>query len=229
MDISQFERMVSDKSADLITDVEPSIDMLTLEVVPADLSDFSLLLRDDKDLRFTTLVDICVVDYSDYGVSYWRQGKEAASGYARATVSQGDASESTWERERFCAVYHLLSLHLNKRIRLKVYIPEGASVPSVTSVWPSANWYEREAYDLFGVVFSGHPNLSRLLTDYGFKGHPFRKDFPLIGEVEMRYDAEQEACIYEPVSIQPRILVPKVIRTDSRYCHVDDEEGSPNV
>ena len=100
---------------------------------------------------------------------------------------------------------------------------------SIVSVWPAADWYEREAFDLFGVKFRGHPNLHRILTDYDFKGHPFRKDFPLIGEVEMRYDAKQEACIYEPVSIQPRVLTPKVIRKDSRYCHIEDEERNPHV
>ena len=229
MDISQLERIVSGKSADLIADISSSIGMLTVEVLPGNLRDLSLLLRDDEDLMFSTLVDVCVVDYSDFGVSYWRQGADTAAGYARASVDQADASPSTWERERFCAVYHLLSLHLNQRLRLKVYVPGSMSIPSVNSVWPSANWYEREAFDLFGVRFSGHPNLNRILTDYDFKGHPFRKDFPLIGEVEMRYDAKQEACIYEPVSIQPRVLVPKVVRTDSRYCQLDEEEGNPNV
>ena len=129
-----------------------------------------------------------------------------------------------WDKPRFGVVYHLLSVAKNHRMRLKVYLGGEPMLPSVMNVWASANWFEREAFDLFGIVFDGHPDLRRLLTDYGFVGHPFRKDFPLIGEVEMRYDAAQQRCIYEPVSITPRVLVPKVIRDDNRYS-VSEETG----
>jgi NADH-quinone oxidoreductase subunit C len=203
-------------------------DMLTLEVAARNVASLCECLCQDDLFQFTTLIDLCCVDYSDYGVSYWRQGSEATTGYNRGVVEKDQASTSTWERERFVVVYHLLSLHLNQRIRLKVFLADDLGVHSVVKVWPAANWYEREAFDLFGVNFIGHPDLRRIMTDYNFKGHPFRKDFPLIGEVEMRYDAKQEACVYEPVSIQPRVLTPKVIRTDSRYIHCEEEESNPH-
>ena len=133
-----------------------------------------------------------------------------------------------WDKPRYGVVYHLLSRAFNQRLRIKVYLEPEPVIPSVNNIWPSANWYEREAFDLFGVVFDGHPDLRRILTDYGFSGHPFRKDFPLIGEVEMRYDAEKEQCIYEPVSIQERVLVPKVIRQDNRYASTEFDEGDAN-
>lgn len=153
-------------------------------------------LRDDPEFSFEQLVDICGVDYSLY-------------------------RDGSWQGPRFAVVYHLISYRLNQRLRLKVFIAENQPiVPSVVDVWASANWYEREAYDLFGILFDGHPDLRRLLTDYGFIGHPFRKDFPLIGNVEMRYDPEKQRVVYEPVSIEPRITVPRVIRHDNRYADV---------
>ena len=119
----------------------------------------------------------------------------------------------SWQRERFAVVYHLLSIAHNRRLRVKCFIKENRpSIPSVIDIWASANWYEREAFDLFGILFLGHPDLRRIMTDYGFVGHPFRKDFPLIGNVELRFDAKQNRCVYEPVSIEPRVLVPRVIR-----------------
>lgn len=204
-------------------------DMLTIEVAAEDVVALSECLNQHELLQFTTLIDVCCVDYSDYGVSYWRQGGESTAGYSRGVIDPQHASPSTWERERFVVVYHLLSMHLNQRLRLKVFLGPDLSVHSVVNVWPAANWYEREAFDLFGVNFVGHPHLRRIMTDYNFKGHPFRKDFPLIGEVEMRYDATKEACIYEPVSIQPRVLTPKVIRKDSRYAHFEEEESNPHA
>lgn len=134
-----------------------------------------------------------------------------------------------WDKPRFAVVYHLLSVTLNQRMRLKVFVEgEPPQVDSVIDIWPSVNWFEREAFDLFGILFKGHPDLRRILTDYGFIGHPFRKDFPLIGNVEMRYDASQKRVIYEPVSIERRTLVPKVIRHDNRYTQEPDSLGEAN-
>ena len=162
-------------------------------VVSADGLQVSMrVLRDRPELRFEQLLDVCGVDYSQYGGG----GRDGA---------------------RFAAVYHLLSLANNWRLRVRVFAPDDdfPVLPSVIDVWPSANWYEREAFDLYGIMFTGHPDLRRLLTDYGFVGHPFRKDFPLSGHVEMRYDPEQGRVIYQPVTIEPRDIVPRIIREES--------------
>ena len=196
-------------------------DMLTVEVLPKHLKSLCFSLRDDPDLRFSMLLDVCGVDYSDYGLSYWRQEESTTSGYSRAVSLEG-IRVNEWNKTRYASVYHVMSIQHNHRLRLKVYLNPEPVVDSVIDVWPAANWFERESYDLFGIFYEGHPDMRRLLTDYGFKGHPFRKDFPLVGEVEMRYDAQQEACVYEPVSIQPRVLVPKVIRKDNRYLRPTD-------
>lgn len=191
-------------------------DMVTVELSPEKLLTVCTLLRDHVDFQFDTLIDICGVDYSDYGVSYWRTEETTGSGFSRGASESGKQVIS-WDKPRFGSIYHLLSVAKNHRIRLKVFLEEEPIIPSVIDVWASANWFERESYDLFGIVYEGHPDLRRLLTDYGFNGHPLRKDFPLVGEVEMRYDAQTKRCVYEPVSIQPRILEPKVIRKDNRY------------
>ena len=170
---------------------------LTLTIEPADLLSVGRMLRDAPDLRFEQLVDLCGVDYWSY-------------------------KDGTREGLRFAAVYHLLSLTHNRRLRLRVWA-EDDDLPvldSVTELWPSANWYEREAFDLFGIVFTGHPDLRRILTDYGFVGHPFRKDFPLSGNVEMRYDPDQQRVIYQPVTIEPREIVPRVVR-EEHYADVE--------
>lgn len=193
-------------------------------VQAADLVSVCETLRDDEALRFQLLVDLCGVDYLTYGRDEWNT-EASGSGFSRGVLRGMDDGPAELEETeyqpagRFAVVYHLLSVSLNQRLRLKAFCPEGA-VPildSVTGVWASADWYEREAFDLFGILFRGHPDLRRLLTDYGFIGHPFRKDFPLSGNVEMRYDPEKGRVIYEPVSIEPRTLVPKVIRDDHRY------------
>jgi len=149
-------------------------------------------LRDAAELRFAQLIDLCGVDWSGYG-------------------------DGTWDGARFSAVYHLLSLEHNARLRVRVFASddEFPVLPSVTEVWAGANWYEREAFDLFGIVFEGHPDLRRILTDYGFVGHPFRKDFPVSGYVEMRYDPDQKRVVYQPVTIEPREVVPRIIREDN--------------
>ena len=167
-------------------------------------------LRDLPEFRFETLIDICGVDYSAYGTT--------ARGLA---FSSSDATPAEPPKRmhggRFAAVYHLLSITHNQRLRVRAFAPDDdfPVLPSVIDVWPSANWYEREAFDFFGVMFTGHPDLRRILTDYGFVGHPFRKDFPLSGNVEMRYDPEQGRVIYQPVTIEPREVVPRIIREES--------------
>jgi NADH-quinone oxidoreductase subunit C len=170
---------------------------LTIVVKAADLVAACTALRDDPALRFETLVDLCGLDYGTYG-------------------------DGTWDGPRYAVAYHLLSLQHNRRLRVRVFAPDEdvPVVDSVNGVWPAANWYEREAFDLFGIVFNGHPDLRRLLTDYGFVGHPFRKDFPLSGTVEMRYDPDQQRVIYQPVTIEPREIVPRVIR-EEHYADVD--------
>ncbi|MHB8848471.1 MAG: NADH-quinone oxidoreductase subunit C [Burkholderiales bacterium] len=166
-----------------------ALDELTIEVKAADLVDVMLILRDHPGLRFDQLMDLCGMDYSDY-----RQGE--------------------WGGLRFAAVYHLLSIAKNRRVRVRVFAADDdfPVLSSVTAIWSAANWYEREAFDLYGIVFDGHPDLRRILTDYGFVGHPFRKDFPLSGNVEMRYDPEQQRVIYQPVSIEPREITPRIVR-----------------
>ena len=165
---------------------------LTLVVKPERYESAMRALRDHPDCRFEQLIDLCGVDYRDYG-------------------------DGAWEGPRFAVVVHLLSLAHNRRIRVRVFCPDDELplVASMVDIWPSANWFEREAFDLYGIVFDGHPDLRRILTDYGFIGHPFRKDFPLSGNVEMRYDPTQQRVIYQPVSIEPREIVPRIVRDES--------------
>ncbi|NEV63825.1 NADH-quinone oxidoreductase subunit C [Thiorhodococcus minor] len=189
---------------------------LTL-VVPAErLLEVCWTLRDDAAFRFEQLIDLCGVDYATYGQSEWETEEASFTGFGRGVDRDLDVAVD--DSKRFAVVVHLLSLAHNWRLRLRTYV--GGSQPMVDSlipVWAAANWFEREAFDLYGILFKGHPDLRRILTDYGFVGHPFRKDFPLSGQVEMRYDPEQQRVVYEPVSIEPRVLVPRVIRDDSRY------------
>ena len=200
---------------------------LTYTVEPGSLLECCRELRDDEALAFEMLMDLCGVDYSQYGQDEWRTEGATATGFSRGVFESAgeddeplDMTSAAWEPPaRFAVVYHLLSITHNHRLRLKVFCEddEAPMLDSVTGIWASADWYEREAFDLFGLLFRGHPDLRRLLTDYGFIGHPFRKDFPLIGNVEMRYDPDKGRVAYEPVSIEPRTLVPKVIRDDARY------------
>ena len=226
-DIQTLAELIQQRFADQISESVIANGELTVELPPQQLLEVCLALRDETPFQFTQLMDICGVDYLHYGISQWETEETTLTGFSRAVDTSGE-KVIPWKKGRFAVVYHLLSLLHNQRIRLRVF-PEGdpALVESVMEVWASADWYEREAFDLFGILFKGHPDLRRILTDYGFIGHPFRKDFPLIGQVEMRYDATLKRCIYEPVSIQPRTLVPKVIRLDNRYIHPDSVEGSP--
>lgn len=187
-------------------------DQVIMEVPAADLIHHCTILRSERSFEFEQLIDICGVDYLSYGTSEWETRGATSNGFERAVTTEQPAS-SMDSKSRFEVVYNLLSVTLNHRLRLKVTaIGDPPMVPSVIDIWKSADWYEREAFDLFGILFKGHPDLRRLLTDYGFVGHPFRKDYPLIGEVEMRYDAKERRVVYEPVSIEPRVLVPKTIR-----------------
>ena len=189
---------------------------LTIEIPSEHILFFCKQLHELPEFQFEQLVDICGVDYSQYGVADWITQDATTSGFSRGV--EKDLMVSTWSKPRFAVVYHLLSVSLNHRIRIRVFASnELPEVHSISSIWENANWFEREAFDLYGILFSGHPDLRRILTDYGFMGHPFRKDFPLIGNVEMRYDAGQQRVVYEPVSITPRTLVAKVIRQDNRY------------
>ena len=174
-----------------IVDLTEALGELTLVVDAGDCTDVALTLRDEPALGFEQLIDLCGVDYSGYG-------------------------EGAWSGRRFAAVSHLLSVSNNHRLRLRVFAPDDGFpvLDSLTEVWPNANWYEREAFDLFGIMFTGHTDLRRILTDYGFVGHPFRKDFPLSGNVEMRYDPEQKRVIYQPVTIEPREITPRILREE---------------
>lgn len=190
-----------------------ALDEITLEVAREKLLEVGVALRDEADFKFELLVDVCVVDYKDYGISEWRTERSTLTGFERGVDSSGQEHPVHWNKPRFAVVLHLLSVTHNHRLRLRVFAEgEPPYVPSVNDIWSAANWFEREAFDLYGVVFEGHPDLRRLLTDYGFVGHPFRKDFPLSGHVEVRYDANQGRVIYQPVTITPRTLVAKTIR-----------------
>jgi NADH-quinone oxidoreductase subunit C len=172
-----------------IVSLDERLGELTLMVRPADYREAARTLRDHPDLRFEELIDLCGVDYSTYG-------------------------DRGYGQNRYAAVSHLLSVTHNWRLRLRCFCAddEFPLLPSLVDIWPSVNWYEREAFDLFGIVFDGHPDLRRILTDYGFIGHPFRKDFPISGYVEMRYDPEQKRVVYQPVSIEPREVTPRIVR-----------------
>jgi NADH-quinone oxidoreductase subunit C len=196
--------------------LQSALGELTLTVPADEVKPVCQALCTDKTFRFEQLIDICGVDYAAYGRSEWETDDASATGFGRGV--DRDVELNADDPQRFAVVYHLLSLEYNRRLRLKVFV--GGTQPmvdSVVDIWSAANWFEREAFDLFGILFRGHPDLRRILTDYGFVGHPFRKDFPLSGHVAMRYDPEQGRVVYEPVEIEPRVLVPKVIRNDSRY------------
>jgi len=201
----------------LVLRVHSLPDELCYEVQPADLKQVCLALRDDAQLKFETLIDLAGIDYLDYGSSEWKTFSATSSGFSRG-VNRGTA-RAPHDGARFAVAYQLLSVTHNRRVRLRARCEDAEDpiIDSVVDVWPGANWFEREAFDMFGILFTGHPDLRRILTDYGFIGHPFRKDFPLIGNVEVRYDADKQRVVYEPVSIEPRTLVPKVIRDDNRY------------
>ena len=183
-------------------------------------------LRDEEDFSFEQLTDLCGVDYLSFGLSEWDTEDASQEGFGRGVESLGPGRfdwasrpEAGEMKQRFGVVVHLLSFRHNRRLRIRCFAPDEGMpiVPTLVEIWSSANWYEREAFDLFGIVFEGHPDLRRIMTDYGFTGHPFRKDFPLIGNVAVRYDELKGRIVYEPVEIEPRVTVPRVLRDDSRY------------
>jgi NADH-quinone oxidoreductase subunit C len=197
--IEELQAALEKHFAGRITSLTSALGELTLVVDSAELLSVAQTLRDAPDLRFEQLIDLCGLDYLAYG-------------------------DGGWGGRRFAVVYHLLSITRNTRLRLRVFAADDdlPVVSSVTGIWPAAVWYEREAFDLFGMVFTDHPDLRRILTDYGFVGHPFRKDFPLSGNVEMRYDPDQQRVIYQPVTIEPREIVPRVVREEN-YADVEQK------
>lgn len=206
----------------------------TLVIKAGGVIDICTALRDHEKFLFEQLVDIAGVDYLEYGRTEWKTKQATDTGFSRGVshntfgrfTFDDNPIDASMEEPRFAVVYHLLSVSKNQRLRVKAICEDNnfPRVPSVCSIWNCANWYEREAFDLYGIMFEGHPDLRRLLTDYGFIGHPLRKDFPLVGHVEVRFDPIQQRVIQEPVSIEPRVLVPKVIRDDNRYTS-DNEES----
>ncbi len=196
---------------------EVAYDELTFVTTKFHLIDTLTTLRDQGG--FEILIDISGVDYLTYGKDEWETESTTATGFSRGVMRQMPLEKSQIEFPgRYAVSYHLLSLQNNTRVRVKVFVEASdLMLPSVVDIWPAANWHEREAFDMFGILFLGHPDLRRILTDYGFVGHPFRKDFPQSGYVEMRYDEDQKRIVYEPVEIDPRINTPKVIRDDNRY------------
>ena len=213
-----------------LTQIDSNCGELTYQIEKDDLIEIARALRDEAEFQFEMLIDICGVDYLTYGSDEWTTHGATDSGFSRGVEREPVILDEadTFDLQRFAVVYHLLSIANNHRLRLRLYTGESnpPMVKSVVDIWNSANWYEREAFDLFGILFDGHPDLRRILTDYGFIGHPFRKDFPLIGDVEITYDADKGRVAYQPVSIEPRTLVPKVIRDDNRYsADLKDEAG----
>ncbi len=208
--------------------------IVTLEVPVARWREVALDLRDGAVIACRQLTDLCGIDYLSYGQDEWATSDEAtSSGFSRGVDAQGPGRFGWDERpaagdpaRRFAVVAHLLSHEHNRRLRMRCYAVDDdlPMIPSLVEVWPGAAWFEREAFDLFGIVFDGHPDLRRILTDYGFIGHPFRKDFPLIGNATVHYDPEQRRVVYGPVEIEPRVLVPKVVRPGSAPA-ADDERG----
>jgi NADH-quinone oxidoreductase subunit C len=198
-----------------------------VDVVPENWLAVAQHLRDDAEFRFAQFIDLCGVDYLSYGQVEWDTSDVTSTGFSRGVEGEGPGRFDWRERphpgignKRFGVIVQLTSIAHNRRVRLRCHAQDDALpvVPSLVPLWPGANWFERETFDLFGIVFEGHPDLRRILTDYGFVGHPFRKDFPLIGNVEVRFDEAQGRVIYEPVtSVVPRVLVPRVIRHDSRW------------
>ncbi len=221
--LARLDAQLRTHFSDALLAIRRAAGQLTLEVLPAQLLPVCQTLRDHPDLAFAQLSDLCAVDYAAYGQADWETQNTTSTGFSRA-VSQGIYDEHKSTHSRFAVVYHLLSFTHNQRLRLRCFIDnEPPRLASVRALWAAADWYEREAFDLFGIMFEGHPDLRRILTDYGFIGHPFRKDFPLEGNVEVRYDPDKQRVVYQPVTIKNRVLVPKVIRHDNRYMKPAEE------
>ena len=229
-----FEKLKS-RFDDRIQQLSYQLGECTIQVDSAHWHDVCRALRDDAEFAFSIAVDLSGVDYLGYGEVEWETDDVSSQGSSRGVEGLGPG-RFAWENRpeaersptRFAVVLHLLSIRHNMRLRVRTFCPDEALpvVASLVDVWPGLNWFEREAFDLFGIVFEGHPDLRRILTDYGFVGYPFRKDFPLIGNVEVRYDLEKGRVVYEPVtSVEPRVLVPRVVREDSRYQQARSEQS----
>mgnify|MGYP001813284606 FL=1 len=222
----QLAEQLQERFGDSLEAVIDSVGEVTIEVGSAGLIEVATALRDEPRFRFEMLIDLCGIDYANFGQDEWTKQEASGSGFSRGVeeatagrlraVTEDLSVEAPGEARRFAAVYQLLSISNNRRLRIRVFAPDDdlPVIASVITVWNSADWYEREAFDMYGILFDGHPDLRRLLTDYGFIGHPFRKDFPLSGNVEVIYDAEKQRVVYQPVSIEPRVLVPKVVRAE---------------
>ena len=222
--IERYETLaarIAERFGEQIRRVPSSCGELTYELDKDDLIEVATALRNESAFGFEMLMDVCGVDYLNYGSDEWTTNEATGTGYSRGVerrpVILDEADE--FDARRFAVVYHLLSLQHNVRLRLRVFTGTGNPpiIKSVVDIWNGANWFEREAFDLYGILFEGHPDLRRILTDYGFIGHPFRKDFPMSGNVEVHYDEDEGRVVYRPVTIEPRTLVPKVIRDDNRY------------
>ncbi|AKS40983.1 NADH-quinone oxidoreductase subunit C [Wenzhouxiangella marina] len=217
---------LNDVLGDKVAELHEHRGQLTAIIRAEHWLDVAFQLRDEPELCFEQMIDLCGMDYLGFGDDEWETAEATGTGFSRGVDALGPGRFSWDERpeageipNRFAVVVHLLSQKHNRRLRLRCFAPDDELpvVASLIEVWNSANWYEREAFDLYGIVFEGHPDLRRILTDYGFIGHPFRKDFPLIGNVTVRYDEDKGRVVYEPVEIEPRVLVPRVVRRDSRY------------
>lgn len=222
--LEALQASLQSRFGDLIQNAVLENKEITLEIDKKDISEVCVALRDEAGFNFEQLIDLCGIDYLLYGKSEWQTEDASWNGFSRAVA--GDINQNfDHDNRRYAVVYHLMSIVNNQRLRLRVYLEsENLIIDSVNEIWPAVNWFEREAFDLFGILFEGHNDLRRILTDYGFVGHPFRKDFPLSGYVEMRYDEVKKRVVYEPVSIEPRINAPKVIRKDHRY-HSENTDG----
>lgn len=225
-EIETLAQKLKARFADKVLRVSEAYGETACDIAPEHYVAVCRVLRDDESFHFEQLLDLCGVDYLSFGDAEWDTTQYSSEGYSRGVESEGagrfswsDRPENDAAPNRFAAVLQLLSIKRNHRLRVRIFCsdPGFPLLPSIVDIWNSANWYEREAFDLFGILFEGHPDLRRLLTDYGFVGHPFRKDFPLIGNVEVRFDPIKGRVIYEPVSIEPRVLVPRVVRSDSRH------------
>ena len=207
-DLSTMRDHLTNLLGDRLVSAEERLGELTMVVKAADMQSALTLLRDAAELRFEQMMDLCGVDYSSYGSDVSEGGAYFAADSTPAYTAA--------HPHRFAVVYHLLSVTHNARLRVRIFAEQDdfPVLESVAGIWPCANWYEREAFDLYGIVFTGHPDLRRILTDYGFVGNPFRKDFPLSGHVEMRYDPAQQRVIYQPVSIEPREVTPRIVREE---------------
>lgn len=235
--LTGFAKQIIDHFGDMLKVSDSGHGQLSVDVPVENWLEAARTLRDHESFAFEQLTDLCGVDYLGYGQTEWETNEATHGGFSRGVEGMGpgrfrwqELPESAHIEQRFAVVVHLLSFRHNRRLRIRTYAADEGFplVPSLVDVWNSANWYEREAFDLLGIVFEGHPDLRRILTDYGFTGHPFRKDFPLIGNVTVRYDEEKRRVIYEPVEIEPRVLVPRVIREDSRY-KADDIDQAADV